>query len=372
MFRPNGANQRATGKHELKVVIATDFIGYSAKKLPSGLKLDKTTGTITGAAKKPTSADGVTVTFTKAGEETRVAQFVVGPIPLLNVAVEGDVAKCKVTGGNKAYLAGKKVSLSAKPPKGTAFIGWFRDGKPWPDVNTYLNARQKLVMPAENLNLAARFKAEVVSIFCDVSAGCMVKESVSLPVSVECESGIKSVSAKKLPSGLKYNKNTGCIEGAAKKAGMYTFALTVTTKTGSKVTQNFDLNVVDVAALPMWAVGSYSGTAKNWCENCNEGPDECGPWYLQMQISISASGEVSGRMEDGGDYGILKNGVVVSVSEDHVVLRADMWWYEDRRISSKAVGEIVVYPSGILEYYDNDDPSGDECCPIQAMLTMGR
>ena len=54
--------------------------------------------------------------------------------------------------------------------------------------------------------------------------------------------------AKKLPSGLKYNKKTGCIEGAAKKAGSYPFSLTVTTKAGSKVSQDFTLTVREAEA----------------------------------------------------------------------------------------------------------------------------
>lgn len=219
------------------------LIGYTAKKLPSGLKLNKKTGEITGAAKKPTGEAGVTVTFTKKNAPTQTAQFVVGPIPTINVTLEGDTEKCKVTGANKAYLVGKKVSLMAKGPKGTAFVGWFRDGEPWPSEEEFLEPKIKYVMTAESLNLVAQFKAEEVSVACDTSAGCVVKEKVSFPVIVDCESGIKSVSAKKLPSGLKYNKKTGCIEGAAKKAGSYPFSLTVTTKAGSKVTQSFALTV---------------------------------------------------------------------------------------------------------------------------------
>ena len=237
------------------------LVGYKAKKLPSGLKLNKKTGSITGAAKKPTGEAGVTVTFTKKNEPTLTAQFVVGPMPTINVTLEGDTEKCKVSGANKAYLVGKKVSLQAKAPKGTAFVGWFRDGEPWPSEEECLEPKIKYVMEAENLDLVARFKAEEVSVACDISAGCVVKEQVSFPVVVDCESGLKSVSAKKLPSGLKYNKKTGCIEGAAKKAGTYPFSLTVTTKAGSKVTQSFAL-VVGTSSeqkMPEWAVGTFEG-----------------------------------------------------------------------------------------------------------------
>lgn len=50
------------------VSVDTGLIGYTAKGLPSGLKYDKKTGKITGAATKPTAAEGATVKFTKKGE----------------------------------------------------------------------------------------------------------------------------------------------------------------------------------------------------------------------------------------------------------------------------------------------------------------
>ena len=65
------------------------LIGYTAKKLPSGLKLNKKTGEITGAAKKPTGEAGVTVTFTKKNESTLTAQFVVADWPQIAFSCPG-------------------------------------------------------------------------------------------------------------------------------------------------------------------------------------------------------------------------------------------------------------------------------------------
>ena len=343
--------------------------GYAAKGLPSGLKLNKKTGEITGAARKPTGEAGVTVTFTKKDSPTLTAQFVVGPIPTINVALEGDAEKCKVTGANKAYLVGKKVSLQAKAPKGTAFVGWFRDGEPWPSEEECLEPKIKYVMEAENLDLVARFKAEEVSVTCDTSAGCVVKEQVSFPVAVDCESGLKSVSAKKLPSGLKYNKKTGCIEGAAKKAGTYPFSLTVTTKAGSKVTQSFALVVREAETPLAWWAGTYSGIAINWCDVCDEPPD-CGPWELNMEMTISANGMVTGRLWDNGpDYGILKNGRKISENDETSIWTVELWWYEDGRCIAPNISTMTILSNGVLEYYDNDDVNPDDHCPIQATLT---
>ena len=345
------------------------LVGYTAKRLPSGLKLDKKTGSITGAAKKPTGEAGVTVTFTKKDAPTLTAQFVVGPMPTINVTLEGDTEKCKVTGANKAYLVGKKVTLQAKGPKGTAFVGWFRDGAPWPSEEECLEPKIKYVMEAENLDLVARFKAEEVSVACDTSAGCVVKEQVSFPVAVDCESGLKSVSAKKLPSGLKYNKKTGCIEGAAKKAGTYLFSLTVTTKAGSKVTQDFALTVREAETPLAWWAGTYSGIAINWCDVCDEPPD-CGPWELNMEMTISANGMVTGRLWDNGpDYGILKNGRKISENDETSIWTVELWWYEDGRCIAPNISTMTILSNGVLEYYDNDDVNPDDHCPVQATLT---
>ena len=340
------------------------LVGYKAKKLPSGLKLNKKTGSITGAAKKPTGEAGVTVTFTKKNEPTLTAQFVVGPMPTINVTLEGDTEKCKVSGANKAYLVGKKVSLQAKAPKGTAFVGWFRDGEPWPSEEECLEPKIKYVMEAENLDLVDRFKAEEVSVTCDTSAGCVVKEQVSFPVAVDCESGLKSVSAKKLPSGLKYNKKTGCIEGAAKKAGDYTFSLMVTTKAGSKVTQDFALAVMDAGGgtsqgdgeYPNWLVGTFSGGMKNMFYHDQEHQYFICADYAVGTLTVSPTGKCTMKWEGidgvGGENDYFKpmtfSGKIVDVgsSECHIriiVPGEDDEWIVTIRKLSLAGQEVGAY-----------------------------
>ena len=58
-----------------EVELDLGLVGYAAKKLPSGLKLDKKTGIVKGKAKKPGEYQ---VTFTKKGAETLTAKFIVG------------------------------------------------------------------------------------------------------------------------------------------------------------------------------------------------------------------------------------------------------------------------------------------------------
>ena len=292
----------------------TGLIGYTAKGLPSGLKYNKTTGMITGAAKKPTAAEGVTVKFTKKGEADVTMTVVVGPIPTINVTLEGDTEKCKVTGGNKAYLVGKKVSLQAKGPKGTAFVGWFKDGEPWPNEEEFLEPKIKYVMTREDLNLVARFEKEKMSI--DASAiesaafqvGAEVAEGV-IVINVETQSGLKTLKATKLPSGLKLkqDKKTGIwsVCGKPKKAGEYEMKLTATAKSGAVEALVVPVTVGEkdssgevgpLGKLPEWLVGTYEG----WFHDVYYGDvswDDgvVGEWGGRAMFTVSSSGTVTGK-----------------------------------------------------------------------------
>lgn len=219
-----------------KVEVDTGLVGYKAKGLPSGLKLNKKTGVISGTPKKPGT---YVVTFTKKGEETVTMTFVVDPFPTISIAMEGDTEKCKVTGASKpgkGYLVGKKVNIAARAPRGTAFVGWFRDGAPWPDEATYRAAKQKYVMTEESLSLVARFEREQMSVSCpDLPSSIAVGEEVSIPIAIETQSGVKSVKGSKLPSGLKVKKvgDGWAIVGTPKKAGTYNAKVKVTAKSGA-------------------------------------------------------------------------------------------------------------------------------------------
>ena len=164
-----------------KVTIDTEFVGYKAVGLPSGLKYDAKTGKITGAAKAATAAEGVVVKFTKKEAEDEELTIV--------VRAEEISAGCE--------------GLSSGPlPAGVAG-----------------------------------------------AAG-------GIDIQVDSEGGTKSVSVTKLPSGMKYDKKSGKITGAPTKAGDYEVVLTVTTAYGNKETVKIP---VSVAAMPVMAVGTFSG-----------------------------------------------------------------------------------------------------------------
>ena len=279
------------------VSIDTALIGYTAKGLPSGLKYDKKTGKITGAAKKPTAAEGVTVKFTKKGEPDAEIQIVVGPMPKLSIALEGDTEKCKVKGAGD-YLVGKKVSLSATAPKGTAFVGWFVNGAPWPSAEESKNAKLSYVMTKADVSLVAKFEKEQMSVGCAGLEGKAFTVGVAggagIPLEIETQSGVKSVKVSKLPAGMKYNAKTGLIEGAPTKAGDYTVQIAVTAKSGAVEKKDI---AICVDPLPDWAVGTFSGMIGRRLGLSGE---DGAAFYGSLQFTVKATGAVSAKVTAGG------------------------------------------------------------------------
>ena len=244
-----------------EVELNLGLVGYTAKKLPSGLKLDKKTGVVKGKAKKPGEYQA---TFTKKGAETLTAKFIVGPMPTITITMEGDIEKCKVTGASKpgnGYLVGKKVSLSAKGPKGTAFTGWFKDGAPWPNETEYLESKLKYVMTEENLSLVARFEKEKMSVACDGFSSLTVGEEVSIPIAIETQSGVKSVTGSKLPTGLKVKKDKATgewfVTGKPKKVGAWNSVIKVTAKSGAVAQLPVAVTVEDKGEVDLPSANHY-------------------------------------------------------------------------------------------------------------------
>ena len=244
-----------------EVELNLGLVDYTAKKLPSGLKLDKKTGIVKGKAKKPGEYQ---VTFTKKGAETLTAKFIVGPMPTITITMEGDIEKCKVTGASKpgnGYLVGKKVSLSAKGPKGTAFTGWFKDGAPWPNETEYLESKLKYVMTEENLSLVARFEKEKMSVACDGFSSLTVGEEVSIPIAIETQSGVKSVTGSKLPTGLKVKKDKATgewfVTGKPKKVGTWNSVIKVTAKSGAVEQLPVTVTVEDKGEVDLPSANHY-------------------------------------------------------------------------------------------------------------------
>ena len=235
-----------------------ELAGYTAKGLPSGLKFDKRTGTVSGAAKKPTAEEGVAVTFTKRGAKTRTARFIVGPLPTLSVEVgEGGT----VTGAG-SYAAGKKVTLKAKAAKGYVFAGWYEDDAfdtPLECGADFRSPSLPYVMPEEDVTVGALFAPveEDAEMLLFVGDGWdlatedasdtvfWTSGEVALPVIVESAS-LPKVSLSGLPSGMKFTAKrllnrdgsvlaeANTVYGTAKKPGTYVVTAKLTNATVKK------------------------------------------------------------------------------------------------------------------------------------------
>ena len=292
-----------------KVTINAEFIGYTANGLPGGLKYNKTTGMITGAATKPTAAEGVTVKFTKSGVETEEMTIVVGPLPKVEVALEGDTDGCKVAGAG-AYLVGKKVTLKVTTKKGTAFTGFYKDGEPWPNETDCKKTSLAYTMSKDDVSLVAKFEREKMSVGCAGLSGGSFTAGVAgspsgIPLEIETQSGVKSVKVEKLPAGMKYDAKKGLISGAPTKAGNNKVVITVTAVSGAVEKKEI---VVPVVAMPETAIGTFNGFVAN-------GEDDLGTFTLTATDVgkltakvITAGGAVSfsGTCWDSVEQGVYR------------------------------------------------------------------
>ena len=157
------------------VVECKSYVTASAGGLPSGLKFDKKTLKITGAAKK-SETKVVKVTVKNASGYTWKQNFTVKAEGGVLTEIKPDIASKVETGvpvmlvggdsalgavkGSKVIVAGKKASIKATPAKGSIFLGWYEDAvfdKPadWLGKG-YLTASQPVPVGSEDITLYAR------------------------------------------------------------------------------------------------------------------------------------------------------------------------------------------------------------------------
>ncbi|MBQ3289576.1 MAG: C10 family peptidase [Kiritimatiellae bacterium] len=205
-----------------------------------------------------------------------------------------------VSGGGK-YLAGKTVTITAKAESGNAFGGWFTDKackNPLnPDDYDNLDPKVKIVMPAENTTIYAKFITKAADKkalkfssktkkLANTPAGTVAGEEFYLGLGISSAS-LVTVSAKGLPKGLDIDKATGEITGTPTKFGTFTATVTVKSAAGNKITQKVKIKVL----MPEWARGTYYGVAY---------PNGTGKPPASLKFTVGSTGSVSGKMTSGG------------------------------------------------------------------------
>ena len=419
-------------------------VGYKAATTASGLKVNAKTGDITATFKKSGTYEAV---LFKPGASLKAIRIKVGDMPKLTIKMDGADAGCSVKGAGE-YLMGKKVSLSAKASKEKIFLGFYdAQGKQLTSAMKY-----PYVMGREDVTFTAKFTVEDITI--DTSAltskTWQVGETVNVTIPVTAESGVKSVKAAKLPSGLKLSKtkdnrwqvtgspkkvgdytvtftvgtvqkkqktvtitmmviaetvtiNTSAVKnktlnvgqavrgltigasstsgiksvkasklpsgmkvqlvngvwqltGAPKKAGTYTVTLTITTKANTKVTETFTLTV---ALIPEWAVKTYVGEVVNVWED-DDGEVET---WGTAQVTLHATGEVEGNisLDDGLFASLSGTAKLLESSTNKVRLQVTVPWFDpDGKADGKVKTELIINNNNgtiTLDYRDSTKDS---------------
>lgn len=261
---------------DVVVESAGEVTSVTAKNLPSGLTLKKDAASgiyqITGTPTKPCTNDVVLqLTYALGGIRKNLSETVrilVLPLPVLMVDVKGvEGAKGRVTGAG-AYLAGKKVSLSATPDSGSksVFAGWYVNDVPF--ENGSVDFRSKSIQiempPVAELRLTASFvpsaeDSAVAVYFPDTTLRAGVQAE---PITVQTDSfSFPTITAKGLPNGLKLDAKALIVSGVPTKPGDYD--VTFTLKNASKATAECKaritvLNFASEGIAPLEEMYSFS------------------------------------------------------------------------------------------------------------------
>ncbi len=213
----------------------------SAKGLPSGLSLkqDKKSGAyqIEGTPSRP-GTNNVTLNLSYTLEGIRKAratnvQIVVLPLPELVIDMDCMDGSTGRVSGAGAYLAGKKVSISATPDTRTksVFAGWYVGDQPFEGGGAdYRTQKLQFAVPSNAVTrLTARFSPAAedasVSVYLPdqtLRAGVNMGE---VPVQTYSLS-LPTVSAKGLPAGVKFDAKTLVLSGVPTKPGEYDVVFT--------------------------------------------------------------------------------------------------------------------------------------------------
>lgn len=288
-------------------------VTYAASGLPSGVKFNVKTLTISGA---PTKVGAYTVKVTgtnKSGSKATVSFVInVGHLKKLTVMAytDDDAAGGKVAGGGY-YAPNTKVTLSATAARGWVFAGWsgldesrvsgdidlrtakitYRTGDDDEEILAYfVSAAEDRASLGVSLKSLPHYDSSMsewvgyTDFAGELSVGVMTTQQLAVT-----SLSLPTLTVTGLPKGLKFNASTYEIYGVPTKAGTYTTKATASNLSGAKKTVSF---AVKVSALPKWAYGSYlgSGYLRTYSSGDSRLSDYCGP----MAVNVSGVGKLSG------------------------------------------------------------------------------
>lgn len=224
------------------------------------------------------------------------------------MAGEGGTA---TSGGS--YDSGAKVSLKATAAAGYVFAGWYeKEGLPLEILGAdYRTASVSYVAPARNVEIVAKFMTkeedEANLSVANISAGEVFTVDGDWTKQVKVNShSIPTVSAKGLPTGLKFNAKTLTISGRPTKPGRYDVELSL--KNASvKTAKKFAFTVVVPNLKSEFIVGGVDYRSDAYVYIAGTRIDPILP-ELDEGVTLSASGLPAGLKLVGG-----KNGVPYSI-----------------------------------------------------------
>ncbi len=246
----------------------------SEGKLPDGLKINASTGKITGT---PTKAgtfnftlkvmDKNSVAATKAFTVKVTQTTIDGTIPTTGIVKASFIGTLKATGGTSAYTW--SISKGALPDglKINASTGKIT-GKP-----TKAGTFSFTVKVTDKNGMAATkaFKVKVTKTTLTATLSATIVRGKSYTWTPKVTGGTSSykwtISKGKLPTGLSINASTGKITGKPTKAGTFNFTVKVTDKNGVAATKAFTVKVTQTTidgTIPTTGIvkASYTGTLK--------------------------------------------------------------------------------------------------------------
>ena len=221
----------------------------SSGKLPDGLKINASTGKITGTASK-----AGTFNFTvKAKDKNGATGSKAYTVKVTQTAVKGDIPttitrKASYTGTPKA--SGGAGSYTWSISSGKLPDGLKINSKTGKISGTASKAGTfKFTVKAKDKNGAASTKAYTVKVTQTKVTGTIpgATKGSSYTATPKASDGASpytwSISAGKLPNGLKLNSKTGKITGTATKAGTFNFTVKAKDKNGAAGTKQYTLKV---------------------------------------------------------------------------------------------------------------------------------